>query len=274
MFQSSNPTLRAFERIQAPSYQDLASGVGGAATAEARRDVMTVAGTAVKTGILLAICCVTAVLSFGMFQGAVQGTSPANIGPWFWGSFVGGLVLGLIISFRPRSAPYLAPIYAAVQGVFISGLTVFITTRFLSGVDTLVIFQAVTITLGIAVAMLIAYATGIFRPGRFLLGVFVAGATGIMLTYGLALLASLLGFNIGFLHSTIFGAGPIGIGFSAFCVVMATLGMAFAFQIVHRGVEQGAPREMEWYGAFAILVELIWLYIEVLRLIAKLRSNQ
>ncbi len=274
MLRSSNPALSAFDRIRAPSYHELADGPADRALADTRRDVMTVGGTALKTGILLAICCVTAVVSFGMFQQWVQGAPGANVAPWFWGSFIGGLVLGLIISFRPASAQYLSPIYAAIQGIFISGLTVLITTRFLKQVDALVIFQAVTITLGIAVAMLIAYATGLFRPGRFLLGVFVAGATGIMLTYAFALLAALLGFNIGFLHNTIFGAGPIGIAFSAFCVVMATLGMAFAFQIVHRGVEEGAPKHMEWYGAFAILVELIWLYIEVLRLIAKLRSNQ
>lgn len=271
MIHSSNPALRAFDRIQAPRYEDLPAGPA-AAPAE-RAGAMTIAGTAIKTGILLAICAVTAVLSFGMFHAAAQGAAGVNIAPWFWGSMLGGLVLGLVISFKPGSAPYLAPIYAALQGVFLSAVTVFTTTRFLQQVDTAVIFQAISVTFGIALAMLIAYATGIFRPGRFLMGVFVAGATGIMLTYLFAMLAGLFGFNIGLLHQ-IFGAGPVGIGFTAFCVVMATLGMAFAFQTVHQGVEQGAPRHMEWYGAFAILVELIWLYIEVLRLIAKMRSSE
>ncbi|MBM4108272.1 MAG: Bax inhibitor-1/YccA family protein [Phycisphaerae bacterium] len=270
MLTSSNPTLRAFDRIEAPRYRDLA---GPSAGVEARPGVMTVQGTVIKTGVLLAICATVAVLLFGQFAAAVQGGAAGSVTPWLWGSLMGGLVLGLIISFKPTTAPYLAPLYAAVQGVLLSALSVFVTVRYLKSVDVGLIFQAVTLTFGITIAMLIAYATGIFRPGRFLRGVFIAGAAGIMLTYLIAMVAGLFGAPIGFLHNTIFGAGPIGIGFSVFCVVMATLGMAFAFSTVHRGVEAGAPRHMEWFGAFAILVELVWLYIEVLRLIAKLRSN-
>lgn len=272
MLNSSNPTMKAFDRpIDAPRWEDLAASSSVPAST-AGGAVMTVRGTAIKTGFLLAIVVVSAAMSWMKFEPLVQAKQAGAIMPWFMGSMLGGLVLSLIVSFKPTTAPYLAPIYAAVQGVFLSALSLFISLQFLKGVEGALIFQAMTLTFGIAGATFIAYASGLVRIGGMVAKIMAVAMLGLIL-YAVALLLcnGLLNMNLPNLWSS---TSPMGIAFSGFVVVLASFSLVQDYQIIEESAAAGAPKHMEWYGAFALTVTLVWLYIEVLRLLAKLRGRE
>lgn len=265
---SSNPAFKAFDRpIDAPSWADLASAPSAAAVPGA----MTVRGTAIKSGILLAIVIASAVGSWFKFEPLVQAGQGGAIVPWALGSMLLGLVLSLVIGFAPKTSPYLAPIYAAAEGVFLAAVSLCISLRFMKGVDTGLIFQAMTLTFGIAGATFIAYASGLVRIGGMVSRIITIGIAGLCV-YALALLLcnGLLGMNLPNLWSS---ASPIGIAFSGFVVVLASFTLVQDYQVIEESAASGAPKYMEWCGAFALTVTLVWLYIEVLRLLAKLRAK-
>ena len=261
--QSHNPTLRAFE--QPERWSDLDAR-------EAKLRVMTYGGTITATSILLSIAAASAVLSWdamtpgGLFVDPVMSV---------------GFVLAIVISFAQKTAPFLGPVYAAVEGVFLAGISLFIAQRFLAepGPDGVVpagatglIFQALLVTFGIAGGMLLAYTSRVIRGGPMFNKVVMTGVIGVALyAVVLMLLNGLLGMGIPNLFAS---ASPIGIGFTAICVVLGALMLVLDFQLVEHGVKAGAPKHMEWYAAFGITVPLVWLYIEVLRLLAKLRSGE
>jgi uncharacterized YccA/Bax inhibitor family protein len=176
----------------------------------------------------------------------------------------GGLIFGLVTSFKKEWAPVTAPIYALLEGLMLGGLSAAVDTRY-HGLG----IEAVSLTLGTLLMLLLAYRSGIIKvTDKFRLGI-VAATGGIFLFY---MAQMLLGF-FGIRFYSINGSGMIGIGFSLIVVAIAALNLVLDFDFIERGVQMGAPKYMEWYGAFGIMVTLVWLYIEMLRLLTKLQRR-
>ncbi|MEX2217678.1 MAG: Bax inhibitor-1/YccA family protein [Phycisphaerales bacterium] len=225
---------------------------------------MTFGGTIAKTGILLGLCFTTATMAWQYMQGAPTGQGMIAV----LGSAIAGLVVGLIVSFAPRTAPILAPVYALLQGAFVGFLSWVIPQHF--NVPPGIVVQAMFLTFGIAAAVLLAFSLGLVRLSGTAMKVVVVATVGVGLYYALGMLLNMLGVGIVQLG---WEAGWLGIGFSLFVVVLASLNLVLDFQFIEAGVTNKAPRYMEWYGAFGLLVTLVWLYIEVLRLLAKFNKR-
>lgn len=234
---------------------------------------MTLQGTVAKTAVLLGILIVGA--GFTWYQtmqvlggavvaeGAVVQAPPAAYNYAVIGA-IAGLVLALVTSFKPAVSPYTAPLYALAEGLFLGGISAIFNYAYPG-----IVPEAVALTFGTLAALLTAYATRIIRvTEKFKLGVFAA--TGAIALYYLA--SIVLGF-FGVRVPMIWDNGLVGIAFSVFVVVIAALNLVLDFDFIERGCEQGAPKYMEWYGGFGLLVTLVWLYLEILRLLAKLRSR-
>ena len=271
---SGNPTLNAF---QAPRYEDLGSTQFSPA-AQARTDskagLMTLQGTVVKTALLLTACAVSALLVWKMMTASLFGVT-LSPGLALVGGGLGGLVLGLVIAFAPKLAPVLATPYAALEGAFVAGISLIVAERWLGGSENPAaagtIFQAVVLTFAIAAGLLIAYGTGIVKGGKVFRAVATTGGIGVTLYAVVVIVGNrFLGAGIPNLFSS---ASPIGIGFTAACLLFASMFLVLDFRMIDEGVKRGAPKHMEWYGAFSLLVTLVWIYIEVLRLLAKLQSR-
>lgn len=251
MIRSGNPALKE------STFLDLGSGTVVSRDGAA----MTLNGTVNKTGILLLLCVITAAFAW------MQVSSPAgvaNTGIYVWGGAIGGLVLALVTTFKKTWAPVTAPLYALVEGFFLGAISAMFELRFPG-----IVFQAVLLTFGTLFALLFAYRSGLIKATEnFKLGV-VAATGGIFLVYLATIVLGFFGINIPMIHDN----GIVGIGFSLFVVVIAALNLVLDFDFIENGVEQGAPKYMEWYGAFGLMVTLVWLYIEFLRLLSKLQSR-
>lgn len=241
---SGNPTLndKAFER------QGQAYG----------RDTMTIEGTVNKAFIMLVLLMAGAFVAWNSyFDGG-------DVIPFAIGGAILGFVLALVISFAPKTAPYLAPVYAVAEGVFLGA----ISANYESYYDGITL-QAALLTMGIFIALLLAYKTRLIKATEnFKLGVFAATA-GIALVYLLSWVLGMFGVTVPYLHDST----PLGIGISVFIVIIAALNLVLDFDFIENGARQGAPKYMEWYGAFGLLVTLVWLYLEIIRLLAKIRSR-
>jgi uncharacterized YccA/Bax inhibitor family protein len=176
----------------------------------------------------------------------------------------GGFILALVTIFKKEWSPITAPLYALAEGLFLGALSAFMETRY-PGIG----IEAVSLTFGTLFVLLIAYQSGLIKvTQKFRLGI-IAATGGICVFY---LMQMLLGF-IGVRFASINGSGVIGIGFSLVVVAVAALNLVLDFDFIEQGVQAGAPKYMEWYGAFGIMVTLVWLYIEILRLLSKMRSR-
>ncbi|HCR30096.1 MAG TPA: hypothetical protein DIV79_08775 [Opitutae bacterium] len=224
-------------------------------------DAMTINGTVNRTGILLCILMFTAIFSWDRAYSAIN---PGALYPWLIGSAIGGFVIAMITVFKKTAAPITAPIYAAVEGILLGILSAFYEMQFPG-----LVFQAILLTFGTLFALLFAYRSGLIKATEnFKLGI-VAATGGIALIYLVTFVLGFFGVSIPFIH----GSGTIGILFSLFVVVIAALNLVLDFDFIENGTQRGAPKYMEWYAAFGLLVTLIWLYIELLRLLSKLRSR-
>jgi len=223
---------------------------------------MTLSGTVNKTAILLMLALVTASYTWSQFTGP---ESLPTLMPWALGGAIGGLILGLITAFKKTWAPVTAPLYALVEGLFLGAISAIFEAQFPG-----IVLQAVGLTFGTLAALLIAYKSGLIKATEnFKLGV-VAATGGIALLYLVNIGLRMFGFGgMGFIHDS----GWMGIAFSGFVVVIAALNLVMDFDFIESGVEAGAPKYMEWYGAFGLVVTLIWLYLEILRLLSKLQSR-
>jgi uncharacterized YccA/Bax inhibitor family protein len=230
-----------------------------------RTAVMTVQGTIGKTFGLLAILSATAIYSWnasasGEMQGAVL---PA--------AAIGGLVLALVTTFRPQLAPWTAPMYAAFQGVVLGTFSFLVEHVFLKGKYPGIALQAVSMTAGTLFVMLFVYRTGIVQVTDRLRAGIVAATGAIFLVYLISMVVSLFGGTVPFLH----GSGGIGIGFSVFVVGLAAFNLLLDFDFIEKAARSGqVPKFMEWYGAFGLMVTLVWLYMEILRLLSKLSDRR
>jgi uncharacterized YccA/Bax inhibitor family protein len=170
----------------------------------------------------------------------------------------------MVTTFKKEWSPVTAPIYALLEGLALGGLSAVIDLRYPG-----IAIQAVGLTFGTLFVLLLAYRSGLIKvTEKFRMGI-VAATGGIMLFY---LLQMLLGF-FGVQFVSINGSGIVGIGFSLFVVAIAALNLVLDFDFIERGVQYGAPKYMEWYGAFGIIVTLVWLYLEILRLLSKLNRR-
>jgi uncharacterized YccA/Bax inhibitor family protein len=222
---------------------------------------MTLSGTVNKTGILLLCCMATAAWTWRLFL--VERDPSSVIGLMLVG-LIGGLIFSMVTIFKQSWAPVTAPIYALLEGLALGGISAMFETRY-PGIG----IQAVSLTFGTLFVLLLAYRSGLIKvTEKFKLGI-IAATGGICVFYILQLL---LGF-VGFHFTTINGSGPIGILFSLVVVTIAALNLVLDFDFIEQGVAVGAPKYMEWYGAFGIMVTLVWLYLEILRLLSKIRSR-
>jgi uncharacterized YccA/Bax inhibitor family protein len=256
LIKTSNPALGADTFRNVPG--QIGTLNGGTIDAAAR---MTLNGTINKTGILLLCAVATAAWTWSMF---LQSGDLSVAGPLVIVGAFGGLIVGLVTSFKKEWSPVTAPIYALLEGLVLGGLSAVFNMRYPG-----IAMQAVGLTFGTLFVLLLAYRSGLIKvTQKFRLGV-VAATGGIFLFYMLEMLLSFFGINF----TTVNGANPIGIIFSLFVVGVAALNLVLDFDFVEQGVTYGVPKYMEWYAAFGIMVTLVWLYLEILRLLAKMRSR-
>lgn len=223
--------------------------------ASSRSDVMSVDGTIQKTLILLLILLGGAVFSW-MQPG---GSAPL----WMAVGGIGGFIASLVVVFAPQTAPVSAPIYAGLEGLFLGAFSALIE-RYFPGM----VFQAVGLTFGVLFCMLGAYRAGWIKvTEKFRAGI-IAATMGIAMVYLTTMALGLFGVHVPYIHE----GGAIGIGFSLFVVGIAALNLVLDFDFVEQGADAGAPKKMEWLGAFGLMVTLVWLYIEIVRLLMKIAA--
>ena len=228
-------------------------------TLGATTERMTINGTVNKTMLLLTICVVAAAWTWGRFFGS----GPQSIQGVVGLGAIAGLVVAMVTVFKQTWAPYTAPLYALFEGLFIGGFSALMEARYPG-----IVIQAVGLTFGTLLCLLGAYKSGLIRATEnFKLGV-VAATGGIALLYLVQIGLHFFGKDMPFIHQS----GTAGMLFSAFVVVIAALNLVLDFDYIERGAEAGAPKYLEWYGAFALLVTLVWLYLEILRLLGKSRD--
>ena len=220
--------------------------------------VMTVQGTVSRTAMLLALLFAATLLTW-------KPSAPQDSTGWILIGGIAGFIVALITVFKKTLAPVTAPIYAVCQGVMLGGISSLFEQRFPG-----IVMQAVLLTFGTLGALLLAYTSRLIKATEnFKLGV-VAATGGIALFYLVSWILSLFHVQI----PMIYGSGPVGIIFSAVVVVVAALNLVLDFDFIEQGAEQGVPKYMEWYAAFGLIVTLVWLYMEILRLLSKLQSRR
>tara|TARA_B100001123_G_scaffold352041_4_gene403337 strand:+ start:3946 stop:4695 length:750 start_codon:yes stop_codon:yes gene_type:complete len=220
--------------------------------------VMTITGTVNKTAFSLLLLLITASYVWG------RGPADPYLTVFTLVGVFGGLVVALATAFKQTWAPLTTPLYAGLEGLALGGISVVFEAAYPG-----IVSQAVFLTFGTLGALLMAYRSGMIRATEnFKLGV-VAATGGIGLVYLLSFVLGFFGVSVPLIHSS----GTFGILFSVFVVVIAALNLVLDFDFIEQGAERRSPKYMEWYGAFGLLVTLVWLYLEILRLLAKLRQR-
>ena len=229
--------------------------------AAAGEAAMTLQGTATKSMLLLLLTVFAASFTWrAVASGNVTILMPAAL---IGG--LGGFIVAMITIFKPNVSPYTAPIYAVLEGLLLGAISSLYNARW-AGLP----LQAVGLTFGVFMAMLIVYRLGLVRATeKFRLGV-VAATGGIAIMYLLSFVLGFFGVQMNFLRDS----SPLSIGISVVIVVVAALNLVLDFDFIERGAASGAPKYMEWFGAFGLLVTLVWLYMEILRLLAKMQDRR
>jgi uncharacterized YccA/Bax inhibitor family protein len=254
LIKTSNPALGD------KTFTDLANAGQLDGVAEAGR--MTLSGTVNKTGILLLCAIATAAYTWRLFlQSAGDATSVLGL---MLVGVIGGLIVSMVTIFKKEWAPVTSPIYALLEGLALGGISASFNAKY-PGIG----IEAVTLTFGTLFVLLLAYSSGLIPVTQKLRMGIIAATGGIFVFY---MLQFVLGF-FGVHFAAINGNGLIGIGFSVVVVIVAALNLVLDFDFIESGVKVGAPKYMEWYGAFGIMVTLVWLYLEILRLLSKIRSR-
>lgn len=237
---SGNPTLSE------KTFQNLERSVAADGS-------MTMAGTINKTGVLFLILLLGASISW--YQ-------PSPI--FLWGGAIGGFVLAMVTVFKKEWSPVTAPIYAGLEGLFLGVISMMYENAY-DGI----VYNAILLTIGTFAAMLLAYRSGwIEVTKRFRMGI-VAATGGIALVYFASIILGFWGINLSLIH----GTGLMGIGFSLIIVGVAALNLVLDFDMIEKGVQANAPKYFEWYTSFGLMITLIWLYIELLRLLSKFQRR-
>jgi len=261
MMRTANPALNANTFSQVRNF-----GVG---------QTMTLQGTVNKSLVLLGLLLLTASWVWGkvmqpvpMLEGFGSGEpvrSAVNVMPFIAGGGILGFIAALVTIFKKEWAGMTAPVYALCEGLVLGGISAFFEMRYPG-----IVIQAVALTFGTLFCLLMAYKSGMIKATEnFKLGI-VAATGAICLVYFISFIMGFFGASIPMIHSS----GPIGIGFSMVVVVIAALNLVLDFDFIEQGASRGVPKYMEWYAAFGLMVTLIWLYMEILRLLAKLRDRR
>jgi uncharacterized YccA/Bax inhibitor family protein len=254
LMKTSNPALGD------KTFRDLVnSGPGGITDAAGS---MTLAGTVNKTGILLLCTLATACYTWRLF---LESHDFSSVGGLMILGLIGGFIVAMVTIFKQQWAPVTAPIYALLEGLALGGISASLEMRYPG-----IAIQAVALTFGTMFVLLLAYRSGLIKvTEKFKLGI-IAATGGIAVLY----LAEMV---LGLFHVNAFGAingsSPVGILFSLFVVTIAALNLVLDFDYIEQGVSVGAPKYMEWYCGFSLMVTLIWLYLEIIRLLSKIRSR-
>jgi len=246
LIKTSNPALSA------TTFQDERAVSG---------EAMTVQGTVNKTGILLICAIATAAWTWNVFT---RTHDPRSVQIPMIAGLIGGFIFALVTIFKKTWAPVTAPIYALLEGLVLGGISVTMNAYWPG-----IVAEAVSLTFGTLLVMLLAYSSGLIPvTDKFRLGI-VAATGGIAIFYVLEMVLGLFGIHF----AAVNGSGAIGIGFSIFVVIVAALNLVLDFDFIETGARRGVPKYMEWYGAFGLMVTLVWLYLEILRLLSKSRSR-
>ncbi|MGB4535252.1 MAG: Bax inhibitor-1/YccA family protein [Tenuifilaceae bacterium] len=249
LFKSGNPALTKY------TFKEIEKVARGST------NVMTLQGTVNKTAILLFAVFVPAMYTWNLFTSTLNFET---IAPYFWTGAIGGLLMSFVIVFNKDWSPYLAPIYSILQGLCLGGLSAAMNHIFPG-----IVVQALLLTFGICAVLLVIYKLEIIKPTENF-KLIVASATGGLAMYYIANIGlSFVGIELPFIHENTIG----GIIFSLFVVVLAAMNLVVDFDFIENGAESRVPKYMEWYGAFGLMVTIIWLYVEILRLLAKLRKK-
>ncbi len=248
MFKTSNPVLK--EAYFSGQGEYAATGV----------NTMTIQGTAGKASALLGIVFIAGVYTWDM---VVSGASDKAMSLAMLG-VIGGFIVAIITCFAKQYAMITAPIYAALEGLALGAISAMFNEKY-SGIA----IQAVVLTMSVFAVMLAAYKTGIIRPTRRFMAGVVSATGAVCLYYIISMVGGIFGFNMPLIHSN----GLAGIIFSVVIVGIAALNLILDFAFIEEGQRNGAPKYMEWYGAFSLIVTLVWLYLEILRLLAKINSR-
>jgi uncharacterized YccA/Bax inhibitor family protein len=228
----------------------------------AAADAMSIQGTVNKAAVLLLCVLITATWVWKVFY---QTMNPNAVVPWLTLGAIAGFIVALITIFKKTWAGVTAPIYALLEGLVIGGLSALAEAQFHG-----IVIQAVGLTFGTCLALLLAYKSRLIRATENFKAGVVAATGGIVLVYLATIILGFFGVQIPLIHQS----GIVGIGFSLFVVIIAALNLVLDFDFIEQGAAAGAPKYMEWYAAFGLMVTLIWLYIEILRLLTKLRSRE
>jgi uncharacterized YccA/Bax inhibitor family protein len=230
-------------------------------------EVMTERGTLNKFFLLFLLVMGTASLTWNAYG---QGK---DVFPWMIGGAIGGLIVAIVLAFKPMWATFLAPVYALFEGAFVGGISAFYNFAFkgaaTTGTTGGIVMQAVGLTFGVVIAMFLLYRFKVIKATEKFKSIIFTATAGIAVFYLLAMVLRMFHIDMPLIHSS----GTMGIVFSLVVVAIAALNLILDFDMIERGVELGAPKYMEWYGAFGLLVTIVWLYLEILRLLAKLNSR-
>jgi len=252
LFKSSNPTLT--EKIFDKSATNIANLQG----------TMSVRGTINKFGFLMLMVLGSAAYTWHIF---CEG-QPATANILMMVGVFGGLICALAITFKPNWAQYIAPLYALLEGFFLGGISVYFNEMFKEKYPGL-IMQSVGLTFGVAISMFLLYNFRIIRATEKFKSVIIAATMGIAVFYLISMVVRWFGVDMPFMYDS----SLLGIGISLFVVAIAALNLILDFDMIEQGSAQGAPKYMEWYGAFGLLVTIVWLYIEILKLLSRLAKR-
>jgi len=251
LFKSGNPTLSE-KRFKDTVLDEVVT----------HENAMTIRGTLNKFGFLFLMVMGTAFYAWKEFAGG------GNVTPLIMIGAFGGLGVAILLIFKKEWAPYLAPAYALLEGLFVGAISATYNYAFAEKAPNLVI-NAVGLTFGTAIAMYLLYSFKIIRATEKFKAIVITATAGIAIFYLLTWVLGFFGINFAFLHE----GSAMGIGFSVFVVALAALNLILDFDMIEKGSELGAPKYMEWYGAFGLLVTIVWLYLEILRLLSKISSR-
>ena len=253
LFKSGNPTLSE-NKFRDTVLADVLT----------HENAMTLKGTLNKFGFLFLMVLGTSFYSWKEFADG------GNVVPLMWTGALGGLVVAIVLVFKKHWAPYLAPLYALLEGLFVGAISSMYNFAFAEKAPNLII-NAVGLTFGVAIAMYLLYSFRIIKATEKFKSVVITATVGIAIFYVLVMVLRMFGFdNMPFLHE----GSTFGIIFSLFVVTIAALNLILDFDMIEKGAEMGAPKYMEWYGAFGLLVTIVWLYLEILRLLSKISGKK
>lgn len=223
--------------------------------------VMTINGTVDKVALLGLLVFGSALVTWNLYW---SNPDFGIIQPFVIGGFIAGLVLAIVIVFNKKMAPYLAPVYALMEGLALGGLSAFMEQIYPG-----IVLQAIVLTFGILFSLLLIYRLKIIQATENFKMIVGSATAGIAIYYMISFVGGFFGFHMPFIHDS----GTFGIIFSLVIVVIAALNLVVDFDFIEQGAQEKAPKFMEWYAAFGLMVTLIWLYLEILRLLAKLSSR-